>query len=83
MGEQASMDEESVYAPSSPAGDDDQDMGLLSVMEVCPVLSLSVREEEHEELEDAIEETCVLSLMFGDKERIPSKGQDVHQGHCG
>ena len=32
MGEQASMEEESVYAPSSPAGDDDQDMGLLSTV---------------------------------------------------
>jgi len=66
MGEQASMEEDSIYAPSSPAGDDDQDMGLLSVMEVCPVLNHSVCEEEREELEDAIEETCILSAMLGD-----------------
>ena len=38
MGEQEAMDDESVYAPVSPAKEDDQDMGLLSAMEVCPVL---------------------------------------------
>lgn len=66
MGEQASMDEESVYAPSSPAGDEDQEMGLLSTVEVCPILSHSVCEEEYEEFEDAMEETCALSVMLGD-----------------
>ena len=66
MGEQVTMREESMYAPSSPAGDDDQPMGLLSAMEVCPALDQSVCEEELEELEEVIEETCVLSVMLGD-----------------
>ena len=66
MGEQATMDDESVYAPSSPAGEEDQDMGLLSAMEVCPMLGQSACEEELEELEEVIEETCVLSVTLGD-----------------
>ena len=66
MGEQEAMDDESVYAPSSPAREDDQDMGLLSAMEVCPVLDQALCEDELEELNEVIEETCVLSAMLGD-----------------
>jgi hypothetical protein len=66
MGEQETMDEGSMYAPSSPAGEDDQDMGLLLATEVCPVLDQALCEEELEELNEAMEETCVLSVMLGD-----------------
>ena len=52
MGEQEAMDDESAYAPSSPAREDDQDMGLLSAMEVCPVFDQALCEDELEELNE-------------------------------
>ena len=83
MGEQEAMDDESAYAPSSPAGEDEQDMGLLLVMDVCPSLSRSACREEREELEDIIEETCVLSVVSGKRGNTPSKRQGAHPGDRG
>lgn len=65
MGEQKAMDDDPAYASTSPAGEDEQDMGLLSVMDTCPVLSHSMC-EEGEELGDIIDKTCVLSVVVRD-----------------
>ena len=83
VGEQEAMDDESAYAPSSPAGEDEQDMGLLLVMDVCPSLSRSACREEREELEDIIEETCVLSVVSGKRGNTSSKRQGAHPGDRG
>ena len=51
-------------------------MGLLSATEVCPVLDQALCEEELEELNEVIEDTCVH------KKRVQGKGKGIHQGKC-
>ena len=54
---------------SAPAADGDQDMGLLTLLEVCPNLSCELNREEEDDLEEEMEETCALSMMMGDTRR--------------
>ena len=63
------MDDDFEYALTSLPGEKDQDMGLISMLHACPVLSHLACEEEREDFEEVMEETCALNVTFGHRRR--------------
>ena len=55
-----------LHGPHPPVQEDDQHMGLLCLMDVCPIRSHIMREEEGEDFEKTMENTCVLSMDLAD-----------------
>ena len=49
------MDNEFLHEPQPPAREGDQDMGLLSLLDACPVLSAIMCEGEGEDFEETME----------------------------